>query len=57
MKTLKLQYTLERETKRTVRYAATEPERAGATHTIYVSKEIVGTPYPKALHVEISWEN
>lgn len=50
--TLELSFTLERETKNTVRYQeSSDPQVIG---TLYVQKLALGTPYPETLTVTVT---
>ncbi len=54
MESQKLTFTLERETKNTIRYAEDANGKPPAVGTLYVQKWLLGTAPPKNLIVTIS---
>ena len=54
METQKLTFTLERETKNTIRYAEDASGKPPAIGTLYVQKWLLGTVPPKSLIVTIA---
>ncbi len=54
METQELTFTLERETKNTIRYAEDANGKPPAIGTLYVQKWLLGTAPPKSLIVTIS---
>ena len=54
METQELTFTLERETKNTIRYAEDTSGKPPAIGTLYVQKWLLGTAPPKNLIVTIS---
>jgi hypothetical protein len=53
METQKLTFTLERETKNTIRYAEDASGRPPAIGTLYVQKWLLGNPVPEKLVVTL----
>jgi len=49
-------FAVEKETKRTFRYAAIETGRPSALKTVYIAKWALGTPPPKTITVTVEVE-